>query len=121
MRRLCRRFARERLRARGWGRRNGWRGCLLAHPAGLRQQVPEHARSNHQQRDAQEKDQDVLAPAARAADGIRIGQDTIDPNRIGDVLDPAISEPLGRIELLGIPGCWGRMDAFGRALSSSEA
>ena len=36
------------------------------------------------------------------------------------IIDPAISEPLGRIELLGIPGCWGRMDAFGRALASSE-
>jgi glycogen debranching enzyme len=31
------------------------------------------------------------------------------------IIDPAIPEPLGRIELLDIPGCWGRMDAFGRA------
>jgi glycogen debranching enzyme len=31
------------------------------------------------------------------------------------IVDPAIPEPLGRIELLDIPGCWGRMDAFGRA------
>ncbi len=36
------------------------------------------------------------------------------------IIDPAIPEPLGRIELLGIPGCWGRMDAFGRALHASE-
>ena len=34
--------------------------------------------------------------------------------------DPAIPQPLGRIELLNIPGRWGRMDAFGRALSASE-
>jgi glycogen debranching enzyme len=36
------------------------------------------------------------------------------------IMDPAIPEPLGRIELLGIPGCWGRMDAFGRALHATE-
>ena len=36
------------------------------------------------------------------------------------IVDPAIPEPLGRIELLSVPGCWGRMDAFGRALASSE-
>jgi glycogen debranching enzyme len=36
------------------------------------------------------------------------------------IVDPAIPQPLGRIELLSIPGCWGRMDAFGRALSSTE-
>ncbi len=31
------------------------------------------------------------------------------------IVDPAIPEPLGKIELLDIPGRWGRMDAFGRA------
>ena len=36
------------------------------------------------------------------------------------IVDPAIPQPLGRIELLSIPGCWGRMDAFGRAIGSSE-
>jgi len=36
------------------------------------------------------------------------------------IVDPAIPQPLGRIELLSIPGCWGSMDAFGRALSMSE-
>ncbi len=36
------------------------------------------------------------------------------------IIDPAIPEPLGRIELLGIPGRWGRMDAFGRALHATE-
>jgi len=36
------------------------------------------------------------------------------------IVDPAIPAPLGRIELLSIPGCWGRMDAFGRAIGSSE-
>jgi len=36
------------------------------------------------------------------------------------IIDPAIPEPLGRIELLGIPGCWGRMDAFGRAIHATD-
>ncbi len=30
------------------------------------------------------------------------------------IVDPAIPEPMGRIELLDVPGCWGHMDAFGR-------
>jgi glycogen debranching enzyme len=36
------------------------------------------------------------------------------------IVDPAIPQPLGRIELLNVPGCWGRMDAFGRALTAAE-
>jgi len=36
------------------------------------------------------------------------------------IVDPAIPQPLGRIELLSIPGCWGRMDAFGRAIGASD-
>jgi glycogen debranching enzyme len=31
------------------------------------------------------------------------------------IIDPAVPEPLGRLELLDIPGRWGRIDAFGRA------
>ena len=31
------------------------------------------------------------------------------------IIDPAIPELVGQLELLDIPGCWGRMDAFGRA------
>jgi glycogen debranching enzyme len=31
------------------------------------------------------------------------------------IVDPAIPGPLGQIQLLDLPGCWGRMDAFGRA------
>jgi len=31
------------------------------------------------------------------------------------IVDPAIPEPLGQIELRDLPGCWGLMDAFGRA------
>jgi glycogen debranching enzyme len=31
------------------------------------------------------------------------------------IIDPAVPEALGRVELLDIPGRWGRMDAFGRA------
>jgi hypothetical protein len=36
------------------------------------------------------------------------------------IVDPAIPEPIGQIELLDIPGCWGRMDAFGRARAFSR-
>jgi glycogen debranching enzyme len=39
----------------------------------------------------------------------------LDSDGIHLIVDPAIPEPLGRIELLDIPGAWGRMDAFGRA------
>jgi glycogen debranching enzyme len=31
------------------------------------------------------------------------------------IIDPALVDPLGQIELLDIPGVWGTMDAFGRA------
>jgi glycogen debranching enzyme len=34
------------------------------------------------------------------------------------LVSPAIPEPLGRVELLDIPGRWGRADAFGRGLFS---
>jgi glycogen debranching enzyme len=37
------------------------------------------------------------------------------------IVDPAIPEGLGRIELLNIPGRWGHMDAFGRGHGSSDA
>ncbi len=35
---------------------------------------------------------------------------------VGDhlVIDPALPVGIGRIELLDIPGRWGRIDAFGR-------
>jgi hypothetical protein len=32
------------------------------------------------------------------------------------VVDPALPMGIGRVELLDIPGRWGRMDAFGRGL-----
>ncbi|MEW1955923.1 glycogen debranching N-terminal domain-containing protein [Terrabacter sp. NPDC080008] len=37
---------------------------------------------------------------------------------VGDhlIVDPAVPESFGRIELLDIPGRWGRIDAFGRGL-----
>lgn len=31
------------------------------------------------------------------------------------IINPAVPEPLGRLELLSVPGAWGRRDAFGRA------
>ena len=39
----------------------------------------------------------------------------LDSDGVHLIVDPAIPEPLGRIELLDVPGCWGKMDAFGRA------
>jgi hypothetical protein len=30
------------------------------------------------------------------------------------VIDPAVPAHIGRLELLDIPGRWGRLDAFGR-------
>jgi glycogen debranching enzyme len=39
----------------------------------------------------------------------------LDSDGVHMIVDPAIPEPLGRIELLDVPGAWGRMDAFGRA------
>jgi glycogen debranching enzyme len=37
------------------------------------------------------------------------------------IVDPAIPDELGRIELLDIPGVWGSMDAFGRAHAHRRA
>jgi glycogen debranching enzyme len=34
------------------------------------------------------------------------------------IIDPALVDPLGQLELLDIPGVWGHMDAFGRARRS---
>jgi glycogen debranching enzyme len=31
------------------------------------------------------------------------------------IVDPAVPEAIGRIELLDVPGVWGRRDAFGRS------
>jgi hypothetical protein len=36
------------------------------------------------------------------------------------IYDPVLPEQLGRIELLNIPGRWGRFDAFGRRRSAEE-
>ncbi len=37
-------------------------------------------------------------------------------SRLGDhlIVDPALPQGIGRLELLDIPGRWGRIDAFGR-------
>ncbi len=37
------------------------------------------------------------------------------------IVDPAIPDPLRRIELLDVSGVWGKMDAFGRARSAAAA
>jgi glycogen debranching enzyme len=37
------------------------------------------------------------------------------------IIDPALVDPLGRVELLDIPGVWGHMDAFGRARRGRSA
>ena len=31
------------------------------------------------------------------------------------IIEPAVPEGIDRLELLDIPGVWGRLDAFGRA------
>ena len=31
------------------------------------------------------------------------------------IIDPAVARGIERLEVLDIPGCWGKMDAFGRA------
>jgi glycogen debranching enzyme len=41
-----------------------------------------------------------------------LGLDSVGGNLI---VDPALPEAIGRLELLDIPGVWGRRDAFGRA------
>jgi hypothetical protein len=35
-------------------------------------------------------------------------------SRVGLVVDPALPRGIGHLELLDIPGRWGRIDAFGR-------
>jgi hypothetical protein len=36
------------------------------------------------------------------------------------IYDPVLPEKLNRIELLNIPGRWGRFDAFGRQTTGDE-
>jgi hypothetical protein len=42
---------------------------------------------------------------------------------LGDhiVVDPALPTTIGRLELLDIPGRWGRIDAFGRGRVDTRA
>jgi glycogen debranching enzyme len=42
---------------------------------------------------------------------------------VGDhlVVDPALPDTIGRLELLDIPGRWGRIDAFGRGRVDTTA
>jgi glycogen debranching enzyme len=39
----------------------------------------------------------------------------LDPYGDHLIIDPVLPEAFGELELLDIPGRWGRMDAFGRA------
>jgi glycogen debranching enzyme len=45
----------------------------------------------------------------------------LDPDGDQLVYDPVLPEKVGRIELLNIPGRWGRFDAFGRRRSAEQA
>jgi glycogen debranching enzyme len=45
----------------------------------------------------------------------------LEPQEDGLTVRPAVPASLGRIELLGIPGRWGRIDAFGRGRLRTEA
>jgi hypothetical protein len=36
------------------------------------------------------------------------------------IVDPALPASIGRLELLDIPGRWGRVDAFGRGRIDTE-
>jgi hypothetical protein len=38
----------------------------------------------------------------------------LDPQGEHLIVDPALDRRLGHVELLDIPGRWGRIDAFGR-------
>src|SRR6185312_3470926 len=58
----------------------------------MREQVPERTAGNPNQDEAQQKDQSVLAPSSRLVEGSRVRKHPIDPDRIGDVLDLAVSE-----------------------------
>ncbi|QGN47748.1 amylo-alpha-1,6-glucosidase [Micromonospora sp. WMMC415] len=45
----------------------------------------------------------------------------LDPHGEHLIVDPELPTGIGRIELLNIPGRWGRMDAFGRSRTPEEA
>jgi hypothetical protein len=44
----------------------------------------------------------------------------LDSNGQHFIVDPAVPEPLGRVELVDIPGRWGRMDTFGRPRNAAD-
>ena len=58
----------------------------------------------------------VARPTDRLDEVVRFYRDGLGLEPIGDhlVVDPALPTGLGRLELLDIPGRWGRIDAFGR-------
>lgn len=58
----------------------------------MKEHVPESASCNEQQRKAQQKDQNAFAPFAVLQKRSRIGKHAIDPHRVGDVLDMAVTE-----------------------------
>src|SRR5258708_12141927 len=56
--------------------------------------IPKGAAGDDQQSEAQQENQNVLASFSGPAKGGRIRKHAVDPDRIGDVLDFAISEQL---------------------------
>src|SRR4030088_3411928 len=56
--------------------------------------IPDGAACDDQQNEAQQKNQNVLASLSGPVEGGRIRKHAVDPYRIGDVLDFAISERL---------------------------
>src|SRR5229473_1677446 len=58
------------------------------------QHIPKGAAGDDQQKKAQQKNQNILAPFSGPVEGVWIRKHAVDPHRIGDVLDFAISERL---------------------------
>jgi len=68
---------------------------LIAHFAiRLQKHVPESAAGDYQQGNAEQNNQNVLASFSGPVEGAWIRKNAVDPHRIGDVFDFAISERL---------------------------
>lgn len=58
----------------------------------MRKQIPKRTAGDDQQKQAQQENQNVLASLSGPVEGRRIRNHAVDPYRIGDVFDFAISE-----------------------------